>query len=751
MKKLISTFIIAAILSTLFVAPATTVSATGYNYGEALQKAIMFYEFQMAGKLPDNMRTNWRGDACLGDGSDVGLDLTGGWFDAGDHVKFNLPMAYTTTMLAWEVMEYKDAFEKSGQLQYMMDQIKWASDYFIKCHPSKDVYYYQVGNGDADHRWWVPAECIDLQAARPSYKVTSAAPGSTVCAETAAALAATAIVYKDTNTDYAELCLKHAAELYSFAETSQSDAGYIEAMNFYRSWSGWSDELSWAGAFLYMATGDKTYLDKAEENVDNWKLEERTTDIAYKWSHCWDDVHLGAALLLAKLTGKDLYKETIERHLDYWSVGYKGARITYSPKGLAHLDSWGPLRYSTTTAFLAAVYSDYECCSSDKKATYMDFAKQQVDYCLGSSGMSYEIGYGDKYPKHPHHRTAQSSWCDSMNVPTYHRHTLVGALVGGPSAADAYSDMVSDYVTNEVACDYNAGFVGVLAKMYDEYGGDPIANFNAIEEPTNDEIYVQATVTGANKAEINAKVFNKSGWPARNIKTLSYRYFMDLSEYVSAGYDPDQITTAFNYTAATSKKISKPIVYDNAKNIYYVEVDLTGTNIFPGSNSDHQKEIQMYIQPPSGAPWDNTNDWSYIGATKNSDVVANIPVYDAGEFIFGVEPDGSTPQPNSTVKPATPTPTTKTATPSPSNVPSPGTTSSIIVGDVDLSGTFNSIDMGILRKYLLGMPTIIDTNSKSKMVADVDGVGDITSIDLAYMRQRLLGMISRFPIPDLIS
>jgi len=280
MKKLISALIIAAVLSTLLVSPAT-VSAAGYNYGEALQKSILFYEFQMAGKLPDNMRTNWRGDACLGDGSDVGLDLTGGWFDAGDHVKFNLPMAFTATMLAWEVIEYKDAFEKSGQLPYILDQIKWTSDYLIKCHPEKNVYYYQVGNGDADHRWWVPAECIDLQAARPSYKVTAAAPGSTVCAETAAALAATAIVFKDINPDYAELCIKHSKELYDFAETTKSDAGYIEAMNFYRSWSGWYDELSWAGAFLYMATGEQTYLDKAESYVSEWGLEERTTYIAY--------------------------------------------------------------------------------------------------------------------------------------------------------------------------------------------------------------------------------------------------------------------------------------------------------------------------------------------------------------------------------------------------------------------------------------------------------------------------------------
>ena len=48
----------------------------------------------------------------MNDGSDVGLDLTGGWFDAGDHVKFGFPMAFTTTMLAWGAVEYRDGLRR---------------------------------------------------------------------------------------------------------------------------------------------------------------------------------------------------------------------------------------------------------------------------------------------------------------------------------------------------------------------------------------------------------------------------------------------------------------------------------------------------------------------------------------------------------------------------------------------------------------------------------------------------------------
>jgi len=55
--------------------------------------------------------------------------------------------------------------------------------------------------------------------------------------------------------------------------------------------------------------------------------------------------------------------------------------------------------------------------------------------------------------------------------PEKHRHVLYGALVGGPGRDDSYEDNIEDYVKNEVACDYNAGFVGALCRLTAEYGG----------------------------------------------------------------------------------------------------------------------------------------------------------------------------------------------------------------------------------------------------------------------------------------
>src|SRR5687767_2047313 len=114
--------------------------AQTFNYGEALQKSLFFYEAQRSGDLPATNRVNWRGDSGMQDGSDVGRDLTGGWYDAGDHVKFGLPMAASATMLGWSIVENRDGYVDSGQLDEALANLRWATDYSVRAHtaPNED-------------------------------------------------------------------------------------------------------------------------------------------------------------------------------------------------------------------------------------------------------------------------------------------------------------------------------------------------------------------------------------------------------------------------------------------------------------------------------------------------------------------------------------------------------------------------------------------------------------------------------------
>jgi endoglucanase len=305
--------------------------AGAFNYGEALQKAVYFYDTQRSGALPSGNRVEWRGDSALDDGQDVGHDLTGGWYDAGDHVKFGFPMAYSATTLAWALVEYRDAFETSCQLGPMLDNLRWATDYFLRAHTAPDELWGQVGNGGLDHAFWGPPEAMVMS--RPAYKIDASCPGSDLAGETAAALAASSIAFRPTDPAYADTLLVHARQLYDFADRRRGKYSDCvrDAGGYYNSWSGYADELVWGAIWLHRATSEATYLQKAETEYSNLGTEPQTTARSYRWTYAWDDKSYACYVLLAKLTGDAQYRQDAERWLDYWSSGNTNGRITYTP------------------------------------------------------------------------------------------------------------------------------------------------------------------------------------------------------------------------------------------------------------------------------------------------------------------------------------------------------------------------------------------------------------------------------------
>ena len=450
------------------------VQTGSYNFAEALQKSLWFYDAQRSGKLPDDFRVRWRGDSGLGDGTDVGLDLTGGYYDAGDHVKFGLPMAFSLTMLAWGGVEFQGAYEEANQLTPLLDVLKWGTDYLMKCHVrnpdgSTAAFYGQVGDGNADHAYWGRAESMTMS--RPSFKIDAPHPGSDLAGETAATLAATSMLFAQSQPAYAAQLLDHARALYAFADAHRgkySDS-IPNAANFYQSWSGYQDELAWGAIWLYRATGEAAYLSKAKQEYQAISGG-GAGNHPYQWGLSWDDKSYGCYVLMAEVDGGAAYRADAERWLDYWTIGVNGQKVPTTPGGLAWRDQWGSLRYAANTAFCAYVYADRV---SNPGGRYSTFARSQIEYALGSNpaGRSYLCGFGTNPPANPHHRNSHASLTNDINTPASNRHVLFGALVGGPDFNDSYADNRSDYVKNEVAMDYNAGLTGALARLYQEFGG----------------------------------------------------------------------------------------------------------------------------------------------------------------------------------------------------------------------------------------------------------------------------------------
>jgi hypothetical protein len=423
------------------------------TYNEVLHKAILFYEAQRSGALPANNRVPWRRDSALGDRGENGEDLTGGWYDAGDYVKFNFPIGMATTTLLWGALEFEAGYRAAGEWENVQDQLRWILDFFLKCHVSTNTFYGQVGDGGLDHAYWGRPE--DMTMARPAWSLTTSRPGSDLAGEISAAFAAGYLVFRDSDPAYGFRLLDNARRLYEFGYTYRGfySTSIPDAGNYYRS-SSYNDELAWGAAWLYRATGESLYLARAREFAS-------TTEVA--WAYDWDSKIVGAQLVLY-IAGDTAYGTPVQNFLRSW---FPGGSVPYTPKGLAWRLTWGSNRYAANAAFIATVAAKHNVLRTES----INFARQQIHYMLGNHGRSLVVGYGNNPPQRPHHASsscqdppATCTWTD-FGLATPNPQILYGALVGGPDINDGYVDDRADYISNEVTCDYNCGFQGAVAGL----------------------------------------------------------------------------------------------------------------------------------------------------------------------------------------------------------------------------------------------------------------------------------------------
>lgn len=650
-----------------------------FNYGEALQKAIFFYDIQRLGKISEAMgnlsnRVYWRDDSFLQDyalpNQEGAVDLGGGFSDAGDNIKFNFPMASATSLLAWSVVAFQPAFVSSHQLTSMLSNLRWANDYLLKCWDANHQRLYgQVSPNSvsASHStMWMPFEVIDQATMdknlpRYAFYVDPNHPGTDLAGETVAALAASSLAFKESDPAYASKLLSAAKAIYNNLVNVPNKGKYSDNMGrmvngswqkadidaFYKSWSGYRDEVSWSSMWLYRATEDPAYLSIAKQYIDFGNLAA---------TQSWDDKSYGSYLLLAKfLPSSDPMqasaKSSAEQWLDSWAQGKNGH--IFSNDGLAiatALSPWGNARYAASTAFGALIYDTYFGTN-----TYHAFAKSQIDYLLGNNSKhySYLAGFGTQSPKQPHHATAQGRWdgINDVSNPDDNRHLIIGGLVGGPKDAnDTYEDKRNDYIGNEVALDYNAGLVGALAVLYGEYGGMPLPDgqfppSRATENPPLDEYFVNGAIQSSfidhthSSIQVSLLATNHTAWPARVSKNLKIRYFLNLADQPSNG------TVKVNVFSTDPRAVVSDLkLYDASNQIYYVEVWFKDIPIYPGGDERAVSSKETQLQFNFSWAHDFTKDWSYqgLGLQGNHKEVSNIPIYDimngSDERLFGKEP-----------------------------------------------------------------------------------------------------------------
>ncbi|KAI5017263.1 hypothetical protein ZWY2020_037641 [Hordeum vulgare] len=468
----------------------TACGAAQRDYAAALTKSLLYFEAQRSGRLPPSQRVQWRGHSALKDGADHGVDLTGGYYDSGDNVKFGFPMAFTVTMLSWSVVEHRGRLAAAGELGHALQAVRWGADYLAKAHARPDVLYVNVGDGDSDHACWERPE--DMDTPRRAYMVNATHPGSDVAAETAAALAAASVVFTGPRSEprYTSTLLKHAKQLFQFAKNHRGlyQNSIPSSRSFYSS-SGDEDELLWAAVWLYIATGDqeyKAYIAGAS-NVGG-----------VRQSLAWDDKFVGAQALVAKLilqgklpkNGRHAeMRSNLESFLCNVVQHGDGRSGRLTPGGMLYLQPWSNLQAVTTAMFVLVTHADHLAAARASlqcggvrlpPARLVSFARSQVNYLLGKNPMkmSYMVGIGRRYPSQPHHRGASlpsvrtnpgkiscGKGSDYFHRSAPNPNVIDGAIVGGPDNNDHYDDSRGNYQQGEPSTYNVAPIVGVLARL----------------------------------------------------------------------------------------------------------------------------------------------------------------------------------------------------------------------------------------------------------------------------------------------
>jgi hypothetical protein len=431
-----------------------------------LNAVVKFYGAQRSGDGANwllaaaNAADPARGTSChMNDGEAMMLDLSGGWYDAGDHVKVTLSIAYASYVMLKAFDAFPQAFPDLDSQRYtgapngvpdVLDEARYATDYLVKAHISDTQLVGMIGNAQNDHRMWV--SCLDqealpaMQGGRP--RPVNLQANADIAGITAASLALMSRLYRPYDAALADTYQAHALSIYQIGKNNQrgSNPGLYGQTG-----TAWQDEMLAGAAELYRLTDDGAYLDDAKVFNDGVK--------AHGWAPNYSQS--------ADFSRHTLYVAgAADAVADYWRLDVENYEAKVSSEantaGFVYIDEWASLRYAAGAGFSAALYSQV---TGDGAAR--DLAVSQLNYIAGdnSYNRSFVIGYGSASPEHPHHRNS-----DNLGV------LLRGALVGGPTQRayvqgqgtsvhpnPGYQDDKEDYVGNEVALDYNAGLVGLAA------------------------------------------------------------------------------------------------------------------------------------------------------------------------------------------------------------------------------------------------------------------------------------------------
>jgi endoglucanase len=440
------------------------------------------------------------------------LDVSGGWYDAGDYGKYVVNGGLSVWLLLnlWEAAQRLslpavglrdgdlDIPESGNGVPDLLDEARWELEWLLRmqvpgAEPNTDAApHARKGaepNADA-------APHADPQAGLVHHKMHDAdwsalatppvasesnhrqlRPVSTAATLNLAAVAAQAArVFAKLDAPFARRCLDAARRAWAAAESHpalligpsdhQGGGAYQDA--------DVSDERFWAAAELFVTTGEDVFFAAMTKSPHYLHARDRIDGLPEAFD--WRTTEMLGLFSLALDTGKTPAKVRDASRKSIVEVAERYAALSKADAfGQPHAGThyaWGSNSFLLDNGIVLAYAHAFT-----RAPRFLDAAGAAMDYVLGRNalGKSYVTGYGARPVENPHHRMWAHSYSPRFPPPP------PGVVSGGPNSdlQDPYSkaansgcigqmcyvDHIEAYSANEVAINWNAALAWLAAYL----------------------------------------------------------------------------------------------------------------------------------------------------------------------------------------------------------------------------------------------------------------------------------------------
>jgi endoglucanase len=461
--------------------PSFSVDTASALYTAAMANALSFYQNERDGAnyipsalrtapghlndssamtyLTPNMNNNGR---FSGDLSSLGIsiDASGGWWDAGDYLKFVETTSYTVAMLGMGVRDFPAQLGASSSSANFTAEAKFGLSFLMRMwNDSTQTLYYQVGIGGgnaktiSDHDIWRLPQADDAYGGtsplyryirnRPVFR--AGAPGALISPNLAGRLAADFALcftlYKSSDPTFANSCLLAGEHIFGLANTNPSGNLLTAAPYSFYPETEWRDDLELGASELYFAVASGGLPAGLPQTDPSFYLQ-----AAAHWAHAYITGPNDAAdtLNLYDVSGSahyELYKAMtqagnpagleatqadlladIKKQLDK-AVTQSGT----DPFGFGF--TWAAFDTTTHGAGLVVMASEYDHITGT--STYASYGVRWLANILGTNawGISLLVGDGAVFPHCMQHQVANLAGSLDGSSPV-----LAGAAVEGPNS-----------------------------------------------------------------------------------------------------------------------------------------------------------------------------------------------------------------------------------------------------------------------------------------------------------------------------